>query len=79
MIIGSTSYKVVRINIMWKFIQYHVKSCGFYYCFQHFIENVGPTLIRPRNINWQDWKYTSFVIFICYSQNIQRHSAIGRD
>ena len=28
-------------------------------------------------INWQDWKYTSFVIFICYSQNIQYHNAMG--
>ena len=35
--------------------------------------------IRPRNINWQDWKYTLFVIFICHSQNIQRHCAMGRD
>ena len=32
---------------------------------------------RPRNINWQDWKYTLFVIFICHNQNIQRHSAMG--
>ena len=29
--------------------------------------------IRPRNINSQDWKYTSFTIFIRYSQNIRRH------
>ena len=32
--------------------------------------------IRPRNINWQDWKYTSFVVFARYSQNIRRHNAI---
>ena len=35
--------------------------------------------LRQRNINWQYWKYTSFVIFICYSQNIRRHSAMGGD
>ena len=35
--------------------------------------------IRPQNINWQDWKYTSFVIFIFYSRNIKHHSAMGRD
>ena len=34
--------------------------------------------IRPQNINWQDWKYTSFVIFIFYSQNILCHSAFRR-
>ena len=33
--------------------------------------------IRPRNINWQDWKYTYFEIFVCFSQNIQRHSGMG--
>ena len=27
----------------------------------------------------EHWKYTSFVIFICYSQNIQRHSVMGDD
>ena len=37
------------------------------------------TSVRPRNMNWQDWKYTSFVIFICHSQNIRRHSAMGGD
>ena len=31
--------------------------------------------IRPRNINWQDWKYASFVVFVCYSKNIRRHHA----
>ena len=31
--------------------------------------------LRPWSINWQDRKYTSFAIFICHSQNIQRHSA----
>lgn len=35
--------------------------------------------VRPQNINWPDWKHTSFVIFICFSQNIWRHSAIGGD
>ena len=30
--------------------------------------------IKPRNINWQDWKYTSFVVFIRHSQNIRRHN-----
>ena len=24
--------------------------------------------LRPQNINWQDWNYTLFVVFICYSQ-----------
>ena len=24
------------------------------------------TCIRLRNINWQDWKYTSFVVFVGY-------------
>ena len=33
--------------------------------------------IRPRNINWQDWKYTYFEIFVCLGQNIQRHSGMG--
>ena len=36
-------------------------------------------LLRPRNINWQDWKYISFAIFICHSQNIRHHNAIGGD
>ena len=27
----------------------------------------------------EHWKYTSFVIFICYSQNIQRHCVMGDD
>ena len=31
--------------------------------------------IRQRNINWQDWKYTVFVVFVRYSQNIRRHNA----
>ena len=35
--------------------------------------------IRPRNINWQDWKYTSFVILSCNIQDIRRHSAICED
>ena len=35
--------------------------------------------LRPRNINWQDWKYTSFVVFVGYSQNIRRHNAMCRD
>ena len=35
--------------------------------------------IRQRNINWQDWKYASFVIFIGHSQSIRRHNAVGRD
>ena len=35
--------------------------------------------LRPQNINWQDWKYTSFVIFIRYSQSIRRHNVICRD
>ena len=33
--------------------------------------------IRPQNINWQDWKYTSFSIFIRHSQNMRRHN--GKD
>ena len=43
------------------------------YCLMSTLENC----LWPRNINWQDWKYTSFVIFICYSQNIQYHNAMG--
>ena len=43
------------------------------FCLMSTLENC----LRPRNINWQDWKYTSFVIFICYSQNIQYHNAMG--
>ena len=27
-------------------------------------------ILRPRNINWQDWKKTSFVVFVCYSQKL---------
>ena len=27
--------------------------------------------------NWEDWKYTSFEMFIHHSQNIRRHSAMG--
>ena len=27
----------------------------------------------------EDWKYTSFVIFICYSRNIRRHSDMCGD
>ena len=37
------------------------------------------TELRPRNINWQDWKNTSFVIFISYSQGTQRHSAVSEE
>ena len=35
--------------------------------------------LRPQNNNWQDWKYTSFVIFIRYSQSIRRHNVICRE
>ena len=35
--------------------------------------------IRPRTINWQDWKYTLFVVFVGYSQNIRRRNAMCRD
>ena len=32
--------------------------------------NIGLiNLCFTRNINWQDWKYTSFVVFVRYSQN----------
>ena len=35
-------------------------------------------VLRPWIINnLQDWKYTSFVVFIPYSQNMQRHYAAG--
>ena len=33
--------------------------------------------IRLRNINWQDCKYRSFVVFIGKSQNIGCHNALG--
>ena len=36
-------------------------------------------VIRPRNINWQEWKYTSFVVFVGYSQNIWQHNTMCRD
>lgn len=26
--------------------------------------------IRPRNITWQVWRYTAYVNYNCYSQNI---------
>ena len=29
--------------------------------------------LRWRNIHWQDWKYTLFVVFICYRQNFMMH------
>ena len=35
----------------------------------------GNVAVRPRNINWQDWKYTSFSIFITHSQNMRRSNA----
>ena len=35
--------------------------------------------IRPRHIHCQDRKYTSFVIFVCYSQTILCHTAMGGD
>ena len=35
--------------------------------------------IRQRKINWQDWRYTSFVVFVRYSQNIRRHNTTCRD
>ena len=34
---------------------------------------------RPSNINWQDWKYALFVIFICNGQIMRCHSAMGED
>ena len=30
-----------------------------------------------KNIHWQDWKYTSFVVFICHSQNIWCHNELS--
>ena len=30
-------------------------------------------------VTTEDWKYTSFVDFVGYSQNIQRHNAMCRD
>ena len=35
--------------------------------------------LSSQNINWQDWKYTSFVVFVRYGKNIRRHYAIHRD
>ena len=35
--------------------------------------------ISSQNINCQDWKYTSFVVFVRYGQNIRHHNAIPRD
>ena len=32
-----------------------------------------------QNINLQDWKYTSFVVFVGYSQSNRRHNAICTD
>ena len=45
----------------------------FYLCFA--INYFSDGDIRPRNINWQDWKYTSFSVFIRHSQNNRRHNA----
>ena len=33
--------------------------------------------LRPQIINWQDWKYTSYVVS-CQGQNIQRHNLLGK-
>ena len=35
-------------------------------------------IIRPRNINRQDQKYTSFVVFICHSQKHSTSQFNGR-
>ena len=35
--------------------------------------------LRPQNINLQDWKYTSFVVFVGYSHSIRRHNAMCTD
>ena len=35
----------------------------------------GIVAVRPKNINQQDWKYTSFSIFIRHSQNMRRPDA----
>ena len=32
-----------------------------------------------QNINCQDWKYTLFVVFVSYSQNVRRQNAMCRD
>ena len=63
------------------YMHFIIGHCGFHMYFNLFIilsymiqfENVA---LRPRNINWQDWKYPSFVIFIGHSQNTRRHSAM---
>ena len=38
-------------------------------------------ILRPRNINWLDWKNISFVVFVCYSQKLtfflKSHSLIS--
>ena len=33
-------------------------------------------IIRPQNINLQDWKYRSSVVFIRHSQKIRRHNVL---
>ena len=35
----------------------------------------GP--VRPRNINLQCWKYSSFVVSICHNQTIWRHNELS--
>ena len=46
----------MKINMQWLFSKYFIHR---------------ETFMRPRNINWQDWKYTSFAIFIRHSQSMQ--------
>ena len=38
---------------------------------------INVCILRPQNINWQVWKYTSFVVFVGYSQNIRCHNALN--
>ena len=42
--------------------------------FKDLSHNVINLNIRSRNIIWQDWKCTSFVVFIRYHQNIRSPS-----
>ena len=64
----------------------HLRNISFPIQFIHGIlqvltieEKIQSTSLKSRNIYWEDWKYTSFVVFVCYSQNIRRNNAICRD
>ena len=68
-----------KINFILKFKirKRHIYKIGFSTIFSrylkdfHYFSSILHYLIRPRNINWHDWEYTSFEIFI---RNKSKHS-----